>query len=226
MEAGVEDPRTKLNQSPKLSAVDSSSAPRTLLTVLSTSSFGLAIFDRRFRFVGVNRALAAMNGVPEPAHPGRKIHNVVGKVALKLEPLIERVFRTGQPIRGVEISAKLPGRTAMGQWIEDYLPLSDYTGKVSNVVVLAAEVSQWGQKFGSPSHSSIRGRMGRAKLSLREVEIVRLLAKGRSNKEISSALAISVKTVEAHRTRVFLKLHLDSLVGLVHYAVRNHLVEP
>jgi DNA-binding CsgD family transcriptional regulator len=62
-------------------------------------------------------------------------------------------------------------------------------------------------------------------LSDREREIVRLLANGVSNKEISAALGISVKTVECHRSRVFLKLKLDSFANLVRYAIRNHIVE-
>ena len=63
-------------------------------------------------------------------------------------------------------------------------------------------------------------------LSDREREIVRLLANGVSNKEISATLRISVKTVECHRSRVFLKLKLQSVATLVRYAIRNHIVEP
>jgi DNA-binding NarL/FixJ family response regulator len=62
-------------------------------------------------------------------------------------------------------------------------------------------------------------------LSQREHEIVCSLANGESNKEISAALGISVKTVEYHRSRVFLKLKLQSLASLVRYAIRNHIVE-
>jgi len=62
-------------------------------------------------------------------------------------------------------------------------------------------------------------------LSPREQEIVCFLASGKSNKEIASALNISVKTVETHRARIFLKLHLDSVASLVCYAIRNKMVE-
>jgi DNA-binding CsgD family transcriptional regulator len=74
-------------------------------------------------------------------------------------------------------------------------------------------------------HSSLQ-EYGLASLSKREREIVTLLAKGRSNKEISGMLDISVKTVESYRARTFLKLHLDSFASLVRYAIRNKLVEP
>lgn len=62
-------------------------------------------------------------------------------------------------------------------------------------------------------------------LSPREREIVSFLANGRSNKEISAALNISVKTVECYRSKVFLKLKLDSIASLVQYAIRNHIVD-
>jgi DNA-binding CsgD family transcriptional regulator len=67
---------------------------------------------------------------------------------------------------------------------------------------------------------------GFASLSVREGEIVTFLAQGRSNKEIAATLNISVKTVESYRSRIFLKLHLDSIASLVRYAIRTKLVEP
>jgi DNA-binding NarL/FixJ family response regulator len=62
-------------------------------------------------------------------------------------------------------------------------------------------------------------------LTPREREIVQLLAESKSNKEISSLLNISVKTVETHRAAIMRKLGINSIVELVHYAVRNELVE-
>ncbi|HEY6802328.1 MAG TPA: response regulator transcription factor [Pyrinomonadaceae bacterium] len=62
-------------------------------------------------------------------------------------------------------------------------------------------------------------------LTDREREIVQLLAEGQSNKEIAYKLSISVKTVETHRATVMRKLDINSIVELVHYAIRNQLVE-
>lgn len=62
-------------------------------------------------------------------------------------------------------------------------------------------------------------------LSPREREVVQLLAEGRSNKEVATALAISIKTVETHRSRVMTKLDLHTLSDLVRYAIRNHIIE-
>jgi len=60
----------------------------------------------------------------------------------------------------------------------------------------------------------------------REKEVLRLVAEGKSNQAISETLKISVRTVEAHRSRVMLKLNLASVAELVRYAVRNHMVDP
>ena len=61
--------------------------------------------------------------------------------------------------------------------------------------------------------------------SSREKEVLRLVAEGMSNQTIGKTLKISVRTVEAHRNRVMLKLNLGSVAELVRYALRNHLVE-
>jgi DNA-binding NarL/FixJ family response regulator len=63
------------------------------------------------------------------------------------------------------------------------------------------------------------------RLTPREREIVQLLAEGKSNKEVAALLDISVKTVEAHRANIMRKLNLSSFSGLVHYAIRNKIVE-
>jgi DNA-binding NarL/FixJ family response regulator len=62
-------------------------------------------------------------------------------------------------------------------------------------------------------------------LTSREIEITQLLAEGKTNWCIATILGISVRTVETHRANVMRKLGLQSVVELVHYAVRNLMVE-
>jgi len=64
------------------------------------------------------------------------------------------------------------------------------------------------------------------RLSVREREVVQLLAEGKSNKEIGASLNISKRTVDHHRARIMDKLHVQSVGELVLYAVRNKIVEP
>lgn len=63
-------------------------------------------------------------------------------------------------------------------------------------------------------------------LSPREREILQLVAEGKSNKETANTLNLSVKTVETHRASIMDKLDLHSVSDLVHFAIRNHIVEP
>ena len=63
-------------------------------------------------------------------------------------------------------------------------------------------------------------------LSGREREILQLLAENKSNKDIAKTLGISVRTVETHRRSVMQKLDATSIVELVHYAIRNGIVQP
>jgi len=58
----------------------------------------------------------------------------------------------------------------------------------------------------------------------RQLEILRLLAEGKENKEIATVLGITVRTVESHRAQIMLRLGFHSLTELVHYAIRNKIV--
>jgi DNA-binding NarL/FixJ family response regulator len=64
-----------------------------------------------------------------------------------------------------------------------------------------------------------------ARLTPREQQIVRLLAEGKTNKQVAEQLDLSVRTVETHRANVLRKKGIESLAGLVRYAVRNGIIE-
>src|SRR6185503_14001922 len=60
---------------------------------------------------------------------------------------------------------------------------------------------------------------GGKKLTLRQMEILRLVAEGHQNKEIAQVLKISVKTVEFHKTRIMNELDIHTPAGLTRYAI-------
>ena len=64
-----------------------------------------------------------------------------------------------------------------------------------------------------------------AQVTGREREVVRLLAEGKSNKEVATILGISTKTVDTHRSNLMRKLNCHSVTELAHYAIRTHIVE-
>jgi DNA-binding NarL/FixJ family response regulator len=57
------------------------------------------------------------------------------------------------------------------------------------------------------------------RLTLRQLEILRLVAEGYQNKEIAHLLKISVKTVEFHKTRIMSDLNIHTPAGLTRYAI-------
>jgi DNA-binding CsgD family transcriptional regulator len=63
-----------------------------------------------------------------------------------------------------------------------------------------------------------------ARLSVREREIVQLVSEGKTSREMTQLLGVTVKTAESHRNNVMLKLGLHSTVELVLYAIRNQMV--
>ena len=65
-----------------------------------------------------------------------------------------------------------------------------------------------------------------ARVSHREMEIIRLIAEGYSNKEIADHLSLSAHTVTTHRKNIMGKLQVNNTAGLVMYAIRNNLLDP
>jgi DNA-binding NarL/FixJ family response regulator len=63
-------------------------------------------------------------------------------------------------------------------------------------------------------------------LTARQREVLRLVAGGKSTKEIAFDLNLSVKTVETHRAQIMERLGIRDVAGLVRYALRTGLVPP
>lgn len=61
-------------------------------------------------------------------------------------------------------------------------------------------------------------------LTLRQEQVLRLVTRGHTSKEIALALGLSIKTVETHRNQIMKRLGIHDLAGLVRYAVRSGLI--
>ncbi|PPQ18931.1 DNA-binding response regulator [Bradyrhizobium sp. AC87j1] len=69
-------------------------------------------------------------------------------------------------------------------------------------------------------------RRDRPLLSPRERLVIQLIAEGRSNREMSDILSVSVKTIEAQRSAAMKKLDLTTTAAVVRYAIREKLIDP
>ena len=62
-------------------------------------------------------------------------------------------------------------------------------------------------------------------ITMREQEVLKLIADGCSNKEIAKRLGISVRTVETHRRNITEKLNIKTVAGLIKYSIANNLTK-
>jgi DNA-binding NarL/FixJ family response regulator len=84
-----------------------------------------------------------------------------------------------------------------------------------------------GKIVGSLLGTTASGAPPDVELSEREADVIRLIARGYSNKEIAAQLSLSIKTVETYKARAMDKLGLDSRVAIVRYALqRGWLMNP
>lgn len=124
-------------------------------------------------------------------------------------------------------------RRALEAGADGYLLKSDLTDCLTKGVKAVAQ----GKRFLTPKVSEIvldgflktksrhqQGERAGARTTPREAEIIRLLAEGKTNKEIAALLGIAVRTIETHRSKIMLKLDLHSLAELIHYAMRHKIV--
>ncbi len=72
----------------------------------------------------------------------------------------------------------------------------------------------------------IHGRSPLDSLSMRELQVLRRLALGHTNREIAKAYSISIKTVDTYRFRLLKKLNLRNNAELSRFATQNRLIEP
>jgi two-component system, NarL family, response regulator NreC len=105
--------------------------------------------------------------------------------------------------------------------------------QAANDLLQAIQQVSRGQVYLSPGVSralmeAYRTKSGKSgdRLTLRERQVLQLIAEGKSTKDIASLLGISVKTAESHRTRLMHKLDIHETASLVRYAVRQGIVQP
>ena len=101
-------------------------------------------------------------------------------------------------------------------------------------LVLAVQAIDRNQPFLSPAVTKlILGQLVKTSrpgpspsdVTPRELDVLKLLALGRSNKEAAAALDVSVKTVDVHRASIMRKLHLRTYSDLIQFAIRHQIIE-
>lgn len=204
-----------------------------LIPLLDASKVGVVICDRQLRYKALNQSVADMHNEPIKAHLGRPLGKILGNFAEQVVPFWQNVLVSGHSYTNLEVTGKLPKRSATGRWVQNFFPLLDKKGRVEYVGCFAIEIRPdhllSPQSFKKPKSTAETqplhpDRPKRTVLSGRELEVLRLIAVGERAKDIALVLRISFRTVETYRSRLMLKLGASSIVELVHYAIQNHIV--
>ncbi|MDN5200177.1 response regulator transcription factor [Fulvivirgaceae bacterium BMA10] len=155
---------------------------------------------------------------------------------IQLTKLIKQAYPHIQIILlSMEITGQLIGN-GIGAGASGYLPKDSS----KEILFEAIKKVKSGDKFFAESISEVvfdeffknsvrgdrRGGVGFAtKISDREMEVLKLIASGKSNREVADELFISIRTVDAHRNHIMKKIDARNTADLVKYAIKNKLIE-
>ncbi|MGW6985691.1 PAS domain-containing protein, partial [Streptomyces sp. NPDC054932] len=111
--------------------------------LFARSPVGIGVLDTQLRFLQVNPALEAMNGLAESAHVGRRLAEVLPEVnALEMEEAMRRVLDTGEPV----LDRRRVGRTPADPehervWSCSYVRVEDPGGRPIGVIASLLDVT-------------------------------------------------------------------------------------
>jgi PAS domain S-box-containing protein len=141
MVASIEEQRAGLSDT--LSLLDS---------MLANAPIGLAFFDRRCRFVRVNRIFAEISGIPLSRHLGRTLPEVLSVLspdtAIQLERTVRDVFDTDRPLRDREVTGVAADGGRSWTWIVSAYPIHTAPAEVrwAGLIVLDASDRKRGEE--------------------------------------------------------------------------------
>ncbi|WP_406333508.1 response regulator [Streptomyces sp. NBC_00203] len=191
---------------------------------------------------------ALLEGEPDldvvaEAHSGEEAVRLTAQLTPDVALMDLRFAGPGDGIDGVEATRRLAAQAPRVAVVI----LTSYAGRADVVRALEAGARGYVLKAGPPEElfravrTAAAGSMGlapeivgelvgqvvspRHDLSDREIEVVRLMAEGRSNRAIAEALFLSEATIKTHLVRVYRKLKVDNRAAAVAEAVRRGVLE-
>lgn len=116
---------------------------------------------------------------------------------------------------------------AMREGASGFLPKSAASTELEHAIqaVMRGELYVSPETSRKSQEKSRKKRDQLANLSPRQREVLRLIAEGRTTKQIGQTLEISAKTVETHRSQLMERLNIHDVAGLVRYAIIVGLVD-
>ena len=196
--------RLLLEQYPELVVVGDAANGREAVTMAATLSPQVVVLDV---------AMPILNGI-EAAEQILKVNSQVGVILLTMhadESYVLRALHAG--VKGYLL--KESAEEELLSAIKSVANGKPFFSKAINEVLLEDYLRVLKQQGLSDTFDL---------LTVREKEVLQLLAEGRTNKEVATLLDVSPYTVESHRTNLMQKLNVHNTAEIVLYAVRKRLV--
>jgi PAS domain S-box-containing protein len=133
---------------------------RQLDSLFETTHAGLAVLDGSMRYVHVNDTLARFSGRTPDDFIGKTVRDIAPSAADWVEPVMRRIFETGEPVLNLEVAGTIPdeqGRTR--QWLISFVPAQGPAGATNAISVLVLDITDVRELERSLSESEARVRM-------------------------------------------------------------------
>ncbi|MEH1853285.1 MAG: PAS domain S-box protein [Nostoc sp.] len=109
---------------------------------LTSSPVALAFLDTELRYIYVNEALAAINGVPQNQHIGRTFREVLPEWVAQIEPVFEQVMESRQPLLDQEVSGETYPPGVYHYALVSYYPVCLPDGQLLGVGISSIDITQ------------------------------------------------------------------------------------
>ncbi|MCP3164261.1 PAS domain-containing sensor histidine kinase [Myxococcus qinghaiensis] len=133
--------RTRRERDAALRSAGDSSALRD--AIMDVTPVGFAFFDRNLRYIHVNAALAAMNGLPAGGHLGRHVSEVMPALGRMLAPRLQRALETDAPVQDTCLEVETPAAPGEPRfWFGSYSRVRGTGGEVLGVIAALSELTE------------------------------------------------------------------------------------
>jgi PAS domain S-box-containing protein len=109
---------------------------------IASSPVGMAYFDRNWRYVYANEALASINGIPLSEHLGRTVREVLPQWAPTIEPIFQQVIQTKAPLLNQEVMGTTYPGDLVRHGLVNYFPVCLPDGEVIGVGITTLDITE------------------------------------------------------------------------------------
>ncbi|WP_427161358.1 PAS domain S-box protein [Aliinostoc sp. HNIBRCY26] len=138
----VEQEKAKLRQSLQAAIQQKEESLALMNAWLASSPVALAFLDTELRYVYVNEALAAINGVPQSQHIGRTFREVLPSWVDQIEPILSGVMSTKAPLLNQEVKGETYPSGVYRWGLVSYYPVCLPDGQLLGVGVTGLDITQ------------------------------------------------------------------------------------